>query len=150
MTQVLLAGRNTLFIEGLRALFEREPDLRVVGLTGVRQAGYSAALLEAEIVVADLLVQALGGPAIIAQIHKQARDAKIVVLSISTEAPYVSKVLAAGASGYVLKSESLDGLAHAVRVVVEGSRYLSPQLDARAVEACQTSRSSFTPTSSIR
>ena len=138
MTQVLLAGGNTLLIDGLRALFESEPDFRVVAATDVAHAGYIAARVGAEVVVADLFVQALDGPALIAQVRKQAPDdAKIVVLSTSPDPVYVSKVMAAGASAYALKSESFGGLLGAIRAAVSGFRYLSPQLDARAVEEYQ-------------
>ena len=137
MTRILLAGGNELFTDGLRALFEREADFRVVAVSDVRQAGHRARRIGAEVIVADLLVQTLDGPAVIAQVHKQAPEANIVVLSISIEPFYASKVMATGASAYVLKSQSFGDLMRAIRTVQRGLRYVSPQLDARAIEEYQ-------------
>jgi two-component system, NarL family, response regulator NreC len=121
-------------IDGLRALFEREPEFQVIGDTTVRQAAYSGPRIGVEVVVVDLLIQILDGPALIARIRKRLPEAKIVVLSISRDSLYASKVMAAGASAYVLKSESFAELMRAIWLTIAGVRHLSPQLDARAVE----------------
>ena len=122
-----------MFTDGLHVLFEREADIEVVGVMDLPQAGHGAARLSADIIVTDLLIQALDGPALIAQICKQAPKAKIIVLSISVNSLYASQVMSAGAWAYVLKAASFADLMRAVRAVARGSRYLSPDLDARAI-----------------
>src|SRR5215210_3440747 len=124
MTRILLTGHNKLLTDGLRALFERETDFTVIGSSDLTQAGANAKRLRPDIVIADLSVQALDTPAVVAKMHKQAPRAKLVVLSISLDPAYVSKVITAGASGFVLKCEPFDAVMRAIRAVIAGRCYL--------------------------
>lgn len=137
MTQILLAGRMRLLTEGLHALFDKESDFGVIGVTDAAQAGKIAHRDRADVTIVDLLIQAPDGPAVIAEIRKQAPSTKIVVLSISVEPSYVGTVMTNGASAYVLKGGSFGELVRAVRAVVSGGQYLSPPLDERAIETWQ-------------
>jgi two-component system NarL family response regulator len=62
---------------------------------------------------------------------------RVIALSIHDEPGYVEGMLDAGASGYVLKSATVEELRHAVRAVAQGETYLSPELR-RAAPTAET------------
>jgi DNA-binding NarL/FixJ family response regulator len=137
-TRVVLAGRHKLITDGLRALFESKADYRVVAQVDDGPAAIDLiGRVKPDVVVLDLLVQALDSLAPIGQIRKQAPATKIVTLSMSTEESYVSQALSDGASAYVLKSGDFDHLARAIREALAGRQYLSPPLDHRAIKEFQ-------------
>lgn len=137
-TRILLAGRHKLMTDGLRALFEREADFRIVGQVADGPAAIDLiGRLKPDVVVLDLIMQALDALGAIGQIKKHAPATKIVTLSMCTDEPYVSQALSNGASAYVLKSENFGDLARAIREVLAGHQYLSPPLDNRAIKELQ-------------
>jgi len=137
-TRILLAGRHKLITDGLRALFEGEADFRVVGQVSDAPATIeSIGWLKPDVVVLDLILQALDSLTVIGQIRKHAPATRIIALSMSTDESYVSQALASGASGYVLKSGDFAELARAVREVLGGRQYLSPPLDDRTIRDLQ-------------
>lgn len=138
MTQicVVLADDHVIVRQGLRALLESQPDLRVVGQTGDGlEALDLAERLRPEVMVIDLMMPGLSGLEVTRQIRQRAPGTRIIILSMHSGEPYVLEALRNGADGYVLKSSGVADLAQAVREVVAGRRYLSPPLSADAVEA---------------
>jgi two-component system response regulator NreC len=66
---------------------------------------------------------------------EEAKDAKVLVLSMQDDPRYVREAFAAGASGYVLKEAADAEVVDAVREVANGGRYVHPALGARLVAA---------------
>jgi DNA-binding NarL/FixJ family response regulator len=136
--RILLIGRHKLMTDGLRALFESKTDFRIVGqVADGPEAIDLIGQVKPDVVVLDLLMQALDGLAAIGQIKQHAPATKIVPLSRCTDASYVSQALSNGASAYVLKSEDFDDLAHAIREVFAGRQFFSPPLDHNAIKEFQ-------------
>jgi two-component system response regulator NreC len=134
VTTLLLVSRHKVMTDGLRALFEAEPWLNVVGQISDTPAALEAVRFsDPSVIVLDLIAQALKGVSVIRQLKTYAPRSHIVALSMCTEDSYVSQALQNGASGYVLKSEGFAELLHAVREVVGGRTHLSPALDADAI-----------------
>jgi DNA-binding NarL/FixJ family response regulator len=134
VTSLLLIGRHKLVTDGLRGLFQAQSDLEVVGQISDSPAAIQAArAIEADVIIVDLIAQALNGVSVIRDLRKHAARSAIVALSMCVEESYVSQALQNGASGYVLKSESFSDLLHAVREVAAGRQYLSAGLDADAI-----------------
>src|SRR5690242_9623024 len=115
VTTVLLISRHPLVTNGLRALFEAERSYRVLAeCIDEPAAVQTAARLGPNVIVVDLVMQALNGLSMVRQIRKHVPRARIVALSMCTEVAYVSETLRTGASAYVLKSENFRGLLRAV------------------------------------
>ncbi|MGO2344105.1 MAG: UvrY/SirA/GacA family response regulator transcription factor, partial [Vibrio litoralis] len=55
-------------------------------------------------------------------------DIKIIVLTIHTENPFPTKVMQAGAAGYLTKGAAPDEMVNAIRMVNSGQRYISPEI----------------------
>lgn len=125
--------------DGLHALFQRESHFCVVGEVAESPAvSETARRAKPDVVVLDLLAQALNGLSVVRQIKRNAPGIHIVVLSMCTDEAYISQALQNGASAYVLKSENFTGLVRAVHEVTAGRQYLSPMLDPGAIKARQS------------
>jgi DNA-binding NarL/FixJ family response regulator len=69
----------------------------------------------------------------IAEIKKRAPDIRILVVTMHKTDEYIQEALRTGASGYILKESSHDELRTAIRTVLSGKVYLSPDVSERVV-----------------
>ncbi|MCU1266437.1 MAG: LuxR family transcriptional regulator [Acidobacteria bacterium] len=135
---VVLADDHQVVRQGLKALLEAEPDLKVVGEAGDGlQAIRWVELLSPRILVLDLMMPGLNGLDVVRQLKKGVPHTQVVILSMYANEAYVLEALSNGASAYVLKDSSSADLVHAVREAAAGRRYLSPPLSDRAIEVYQ-------------
>jgi two-component system response regulator NreC len=135
---VVLADDHQVVRQGLKALLEAEPDLRVVGEAGDGlQAIRRVELLSPRILVLDLMMPGLNGLDVVRQLKKGSPHTQVVILSMYANEAYVLEALSNGAAAYVLKDSSSADLVHAVREAAAGRRYLSPPLSDRAIEVYQ-------------
>ncbi|MGI8918504.1 MAG: response regulator [Pyrinomonadaceae bacterium] len=134
-TTIVLADDHQVVRQGLKALLDAEPDLRVIGEAGDGlQAIKRVEMLSPRILVLDLMMPGLNGLDVTPQIKKCSPNTQVVILSMYSNEAYVLEALGSGASAYVLKDSSSDDLVHAVREAAAGRRYLSPPLSDRAIE----------------
>jgi DNA-binding NarL/FixJ family response regulator len=117
----------------LKVLLQSRREFSVVGEISDNATVIRAAQIDADVIILDLIAQALNGLSIIRQLKARAPESSIVVLAMCAEESYVSHALQNGASGYVLKSENFAALACAVRAVISGRQYISPSLNADAI-----------------
>jgi len=124
-TKILLADDHAVVIEGLRRILDR-PEFEVVKAVADGRALVRAAVeSQADIIVADVVMPLLNGIEAARQIRQQNPKAKIIFLTMHTEPIYAVEALAAGGSGYVLKSSAGDELVTAIRRVLEGHVYVA-------------------------
>ncbi len=118
---------HQLFCGDLRLILLRQPDLEVVGEAKDRtEAVELASRLRPDIVVLDIGVADKNGFEAAKSILKASTGTRAIVLSVLSDASSVSRMLQAGALGYVLKDCAEDDLLDALREVSEGKFYLSP------------------------
>lgn len=126
---LVLADDHAMMREGLKALLAREPDLAVVGeACNGKQTVELARKVGAHVVVMDVAMPELNGIEAARKLLKANPAIKIVALSGHANREFVREMLKAGASAYVLKSRAYDELARAIREVMEGKKYLSPDI----------------------
>ena len=142
MIKVLLADDHQIMREGLASLLEKHPDLEVVAQAGDGRAAVSLVReLNPDVVVMDIGMPGLNGIEATRQIIAAAPGIKVIALSVHTEKPFVAGMLQAGASGYLLKHNAAEELVRAIRLVVQGQTYLSPQITGQVVEGYMGKRS---------
>ncbi|MBI3987705.1 MAG: response regulator transcription factor [Lentisphaerae bacterium] len=127
--RILLADDHRIMREGLRALLESQADLEVVGeASGGREAVELAGKTLPDIVVMDVEMPGLSGIEATEQILSGGREIKIVGLSLHADRQFVTPMLRAGASAYVLKDCAFDELIQAIRCVLAHQVFLSPTI----------------------
>ncbi|MBX9576455.1 MAG: response regulator transcription factor [Caulobacteraceae bacterium] len=132
--RVLIADDHELTRAGLRAVFEREADLKVVAEVATAEAAV-ARCAEGDVDVAVLDVRfGAGMNGLQAARHILAGSrARVLLLTLHDTPEYVRSALAAGATGYVLKDAGREDLLHAVRAVGAGRTALPQELLRMAV-----------------
>jgi two-component system, NarL family, response regulator NreC len=124
---IAIADENAIIRRGLQALFDSEPDFKVVGVVSDgSEALRLAQQMKPDVLVVDLMMPGLGGLGALCFLRGHAPQTSIVVLSMYHSSEFVSQALKNGAAGYVLKSGPEEDLMRAVREAAEGRRCLCP------------------------
>jgi two-component system invasion response regulator UvrY len=135
MIRVLVVDDHTLVRAGLCRLLNGEEDIVVVGQTGSgREAVLLCGELRPNVVLLDYSLPDLDGLATTAEIVALGLDTRILVLTMYGNEEYATRVIRAGASGFIVKAASTDELLNAVRKVADRGVYVSPSVLQRMVE----------------
>jgi DNA-binding NarL/FixJ family response regulator len=127
--RILIVEDNTLLRAGLRALLAQEPDIEIVGeADNGPDALRLISTLAPDLVLMDLTMPRTNGIEAIAEIKQCNRNTKILVLTLHRAEEYIHQSLKAGADGYILKDATHDELRVAIRSVLNGKTYLSPDI----------------------
>lgn len=127
--RVVIADDHAMVREGLRALVDAQPDLRVVGeAADGAEAIAQVRDLRPDVVLLDLSMPGMGGAESAARITNETPSVKVLALTMHEERGYVSRLLRAGAAGYVLKRTVSSELVRAIHVVSGGGTYVDPSL----------------------
>jgi DNA-binding NarL/FixJ family response regulator len=113
----------------LYSLLEKQPDIEVVGAAeDGRKAMELVLALAPDIVIMDISMPNLNGIDATRKIVGESNDVKVIALSIHSSQRFVTEMLKAGASGYILKECLFDELVEAIRTVLNGGIYLSHKI----------------------
>ena len=119
--RILLADDHTLVRQGLRKLIEARPEWEVVAEAGNgRDAVRSALDLKPHVAIIDIAMPLLNGIEATRQIVRRAPEVRVLVLSMYADEDYVTQVMQAGATGYLLKDSADTDLTQAVIAVAAG------------------------------
>jgi DNA-binding NarL/FixJ family response regulator len=129
---LFIVDDHILMREHLTALLAREPDLEFCG-----QAAHGRSALamickqEPDLVIMDHSLKDGRGLDFLKSLHELKPKLPVLVLSMHDETFYVQPALQAGARGYITKEEAPTRILFAVRQVLAGRHYLSPQVAER-------------------
>lgn len=127
--KIILVDDHHIMRAGLRTLLEGQFGYEIVAEAGNgRDAVKLAGELEPDIVVIDISMPEMNGMEATRQIMEASESVKVIVLSVHSDRQFVSGMLRAGASGYLLKDCAKDELIQAIDVVRRGQMYLSPKI----------------------
>jgi DNA-binding NarL/FixJ family response regulator len=146
--KILLADDHEIVREGLRNLLEKQEGFEVVaeaedGLTAVKKAKK----LSPDLVIMDIGMPDLNGIEATRQILAESPHIKIIALSMHSETRFVSEMLKAGASAYLLKDSAFEELIQAIQASRSNKIYLSPSIAEKVIKNYITSfpRERFSP-----
>lgn len=123
--KILVADDHALLREGIIAILKLHDDVEVVGEASDGMDAIQKALkLKPDIVLMDIAMPGLGGLEATVEIKKAAPNIKVLVLSQYDDREYVSRLIKAGVSGYILKHAVGTDLLSSIRAVARGEFYL--------------------------
>ena len=123
---IVLADDHDMIRAGIRSVLAREPDVLVVAEADNGLAAVEAVeRLAPHLAVLDITMPGLNGVSAARRILASATGTKVIALSMHVEAQFVTSMLDAGASGYLLKNSAARELVPAIRAVMRGGTYLS-------------------------
>ncbi len=129
MIRVVIADDHAVVRDGLRALISADPEFSVVGeAANGQEAWRSAKELNPDVLVLDLTMPGVGGAEAAERIRNDCPNVRVLALTMHEERGYVSRLLRAGAAGYVLKRTASSELIRAIRAVAGGHSYVDPSL----------------------
>jgi DNA-binding NarL/FixJ family response regulator len=115
--------------EGIATLLELDEAIKIVGSAATGEAAVEATgRLKPDVVVMDLVLPGLNGIDATGLILDQFPDTLVIVLSSLNSPAHVRRAQRAGARGYVLKSGDGTELIHAIKAVIAGGQYISPEI----------------------
>ncbi len=126
---ILLSDDHEIVREGFRVLIDNQDDMSVVAETSDgREAVEKALQLKPDVVVIDIGLPGLNGIDATRQILEQLPRTRVIALSVHQEARYVTEMLKAGASGYLVKTCAFGELIQAIHAVLDNETYLSSKV----------------------
>jgi DNA-binding NarL/FixJ family response regulator len=132
--RVLLADDQPLMLVALTILLGDTDDLEVVGQAGDgREAVRLVRQLRPDVVVMDIRMPGMDGIEATRQTTAEPAPPKVLVLTTFDDDEYVYGALRAGASGFLLKSMTLDAILDAIRVVAAGDALIAPSVTRRLI-----------------
>ena len=142
--RVVIAEDHTILREGLRSLLNQAKDFNIVGeAADGREALRYVEKLKPDLVLTDLSMPRMDGTDVIGAIKKQSPNTKVIALTIHRAEEYILATLRAGVDGYVLKEASYEELMMAIRSVLKGKHYLSPEISGKLIEGYLEGRKTY-------
>lgn len=132
--RIFIVDDHTLLRAGLRALLSQDPDFEVVGeADNGHDAIRDIASLAPHLVLMDISMRGMNGIESIVDIKRRNPDTRVLVLTMHKADEYILASLRAGAEGYMLKDATHDELRVAMRSILNGKTYLSPDISGKVI-----------------
>lgn len=143
MIRVLVVDDHDLVRTGITRMLADIDGLQVVGeaCTG-EEALLKVRELKPDVVLMDVKMPGIGGLEATRKLMRSHPDIKVVAVTVCEEDPFPTRLLQAGAAGYLTKGAALDEMVQTIRLVFAGQRYIDPQI------AQQLALKSFQPQNS--
>ena len=127
--RVVLADDHQLVRTGLKLILEQNPSYEIVGeaTTGI-ETMKAVESLSPDVLILDIQMPTLGGIEVLQRLAKTEGGPMVLVVSASDASSFVSEAFSAGASGYIQKNAQKEEFELALKTVVEGKKYVSPNV----------------------
>jgi DNA-binding NarL/FixJ family response regulator len=126
---VLVVDDHDLVRTGISRMLADVDGVHVVGQAeSGEEAIKKARELKPDVVLMDVKMPGIGGLEATRRLLRSQEDIKVIAVTICEEDPFPTRLLQAGAAGYLTKGAALDEMIQAIRMVFAGQRYISPQI----------------------
>ncbi len=133
--RIFIVDDHPLVRAGVARAIETEGEFDVCGEAGSLDsalAGIESAV--PDVVLVDISLGVSNGIDLIRQLKRDKPGIRVLVISMHDEPVYVERALKAGASGYILKRESVQKVTTAERAILEGRNYVSEGVSSSLVD----------------
>ena len=125
----MIADDHAILRAGLKMLINAQADMEVVAEAPDGETAVQAAReMKPDVALLDLTMPGAGGMRALQEMVRNCRKTRVLILTMHDDAAYLRSVLAAGASGYVLKRTVDAELLTAIRAVHRGGTFVDPSL----------------------
>lgn len=129
MINVLLVDDHDLVRVGIRRLLADVSGIKVIGeAKSGEDAVKLARELKPQVILMDVKMPGIGGLEATRKVLRTDPDIKVIAVTVYGEEPFPTRLLQAGAVGYITKGSSIDEMVQAIRAVYAGQKYLSPEV----------------------
>jgi DNA-binding NarL/FixJ family response regulator len=127
--RILILDDHPVVRQGIKLMVNAEPDLIIAGEAQTEaEARRLIRELVPDAVIVDLSLAHGDGFNVVRDVSAHFPDIRVLVLSMHDEAVYAERLLAEGASGYIMKEAATEQLVTALRTVLRGEQYMSDNL----------------------
>jgi DNA-binding NarL/FixJ family response regulator len=139
MTKIVIADDHPVVRTGLKKFISDESDLDVTGEAENYQELISILNSEkCDILLLDISMPGMSGLDILRQVKQSNPDIKALILSVHPEEQYAIRAFKEGAWGYLTKESAPDELIKAIRKIIAGNKYISPNFAEMLAESVST------------
>jgi two-component system response regulator NreC len=132
---IIIADDHRMMREGLRSLLEKQPGMKVVAESeNGRMLLKLARELVPDVVIMDIGMPEMNGIEATRQLLAQVPGVRVIALSMRSDLRSVKDMFVAGARAYLSKDSAFEELAKAVRAVMLGQAYVSPEVAGPVME----------------
>ncbi|MBK4987776.1 response regulator transcription factor GacA [Pseudomonas sp. S36] len=129
MIRVLVVDDHDLVRAGITRMLADIDGLQVVGEGDSGESALKLAReLKPDVVLMDVKMPGIGGLEATRKLLRSHPDIKVIAVTVCEEDPFPTRLLQAGAAGYLTKGAGLDEMVQAIRLAFAGQRYISPQI----------------------
>ncbi len=142
MTKIVIADDHPVVRTGLKKFISDEDDLVVTG--EAENYHELISLLDNEkcdLLLLDISMPGMSGLDILRQVRQSHPDIKALILSVHPEEQYALRAFKEGALGYLTKESAPDELIKAIRKIIAGNKYISPNFAEKLAESVSTEES---------
>jgi len=126
---VLVVDDHDLVRTGISRMLADVDGLQVIGQAeSGEMAIRKARELKPDVVLMDVKMPGIGGLEATRKLLRSYPDIKVIAVTVCEEDPFPTRLLQAGAAGYLTKGAALEEMIQAIRMVFAGQRYISPQI----------------------
>ena len=149
--RVLIVDDHPVVRQGLVLAINREPDMEVCGeAEHIEEALRLVEDGHPDVIIIDLSLDGEDGIELIDYVKSRCSSVKILVYSSHDEDTFAGRVLRAGALGFVSKREAMPKIVGAIRQILGGEVYLSPEMTTRLLQRAAVGKSlDYNPTESL-
>lgn len=128
-TKIILVDDHPMMRDGLRYAIEAQTDMKVVGEAANGLAALEVAKKnQADVILMDIAMPGADGIEVSLQIRALHPEIKIIILSGMADEDHVRQAIKSGLNGYLLKANASTELIAAIRAVMSGHTFLSPEV----------------------
>ncbi len=136
MIHVVLCDDHAMVRRGIRGMLSEAVDIQVTGeASGYAEVRELLRSVACDVLVLDLSMPGRGGMEVLASLQEAGSPIKVLVVSMFPEDQYAIRCLRAGAQGYLNKAGDPEALVLAVRTVMQGRKYVTPEVAQMLVES---------------
>ncbi|MDY6903541.1 MAG: response regulator transcription factor [Thermodesulfobacteriota bacterium] len=147
--KVVIVDDQTILRDGLETLLTLQDEFDVVGhAADGLEAIKCAEKKDPDIMVVDLSMPRMDGISAISEIKKRVPKTRLLALTIHRDEEYILSAFEAGVDGYCLKDAHFDEVLTAIRTVLSGKSYMSPEVSEKVLEGYLEGRKTIKTTSS--